>query len=53
MGYEGLQGITEIRKGYKRLQGVTKGYWGYKTRQDNAIFGVLYSPMYMDFIQII
>ena len=24
-----------------------------KTRQDNALFGVLYSPMYIDFIQII
>ena len=24
-----------------------------KTRQDNALFGVLYSPMYVDFIQII
>ena len=25
----------------------------YKTRQDNVLFGVLYSPMYIDFIQII
>ena len=24
-----------------------------KTRQDNVLFGVLYSPMYIDFIQII
>ena len=24
-----------------------------KTRQDKALFGVLYSPMYIDFIQII
>ena len=24
-----------------------------KTRQDNALFGVLYSPRYIDFIQII
>ena len=24
-----------------------------KTRQDNALFGVLYSPLYIDFIQII
>ena len=24
-----------------------------KTRQDNALFGVLYSPMYIDVIQII
>ena len=24
-----------------------------KTRQDNALFGILYSPMYIDFIQII
>ena len=24
-----------------------------KTRQDDALFGVLYSPMYIDFIQII
>ena len=24
-----------------------------KTRQDNALFRVLYSPMYIDFIQII
>ena len=24
-----------------------------KTRQDNALFGVLYSPMYIDFIRII
>ena len=23
-----------------------------KTRQDNALFGVLYSPMYIDFIQL-
>ena len=23
-----------------------------KTRQDNVLFGVLYSPMYIDFIQI-
>ena len=25
----------------------------HKTRQDNVLFGVLYSPMYIDFIQII
>jgi len=24
-----------------------------KTRQDNILFGVLYNPMYIDFIQII
>ena len=24
-----------------------------KTRQDNVLFGILYSPMYIDFIQII
>ena len=24
-----------------------------KTRQDNVLFGVLYGPMYIDFIQII
>ena len=24
-----------------------------KTRQDNVLFGVLYSPMYINFIQII
>ena len=24
-----------------------------KTRQDNVLFGVLHSPMYIDFIQII
>ena len=24
-----------------------------KTRQNNVLFGVLYSPMYIDFIQII
>ena len=24
-----------------------------KTRQDNVLFGVLYSPMYIDFTQII
>ena len=24
-----------------------------ETRQDNVLFGVLYSPMYIDFIQII
>ena len=24
-----------------------------KTRQDNVLFGVLYSPVYIDFIQII
>ena len=24
-----------------------------KTRQDTVLFGVLYSPMYIDFIQII
>ena len=24
-----------------------------KTRQDNVLFGVLYNPMYIDFIQII
>ena len=33
------------------------GAWGGdlidKTRQDNVLFGVLYSPMYIDFIQII
>ena len=27
-------------------------YWSC-ARQDNALFGVLYSPMYIDFIQII
>ena len=26
---------------------------GDKTRQDNVLFGVLYSPMYIDFIQIV
>ena len=30
-------------------------YWlfVYKTTQDNALFGVVYSPLYTDFIQII
>ena len=28
-------------------------YWQDKTRQDNVLCGVLYSPMYIDFIQII
>ena len=36
---------------------VEKSLWPFarvcKTRQDNALFGVLYSPMYIDFIQII
>ena len=33
---------------------MTPGYVNVdKTRQDNVLFGVLYSPMYIDFIQII
>ena len=31
----------------------TTGVYVDKTRQDNVLFGVLYSPMYIDFIQII
>ena len=33
---------------------MTPGYVNVdKTRQDNVLFGVLYSPMYIDFIHII
>ena len=33
---------------------ITPGYVNVdKTRQDNVLFGVLYSPMYIDFIHII
>ena len=56
-GHKGIQGLTRV---YKRLQGARGTYKGLhgvrrqdKTRQDNVLFGVLYNPMYIDFIQII
>ena len=55
MHVAGLHYLTHITNvwGCMEILPIHCGAGQDKTRQDNALFGVLYSPMYIDFIQII
>ena len=46
-------GFFKLQIVINNLFSFNTGFFVYKTRQDNALFGVLYSPLYTDFIQII
>ena len=47
---EGIQWVLFREEWYITGKGLDLGE---EPRQDNVLFGVLYSPMYIDFIQII